>query len=287
LSAGLATPGTPATDWSYSWDLPSPGQYGVYSRAVDSVGKQVESPFTTFMVVDSSADSEPPDVTIVTPGPGELVPVGLVTVNGTATDNLAIESVEVAVRSNTTGQWLHSDGTWGPFRWNAALLDNPGTTMSAWSWSFDAADSGSYGLLAIATDLAGNVDPTRPWVTFSATSGEGDTVPPNAVVAAPLRNQSLPIGIIDVAGSATDDMGVAEVSIAVRNNDSGAWLRPDGTWGSFAWNAALLDNPDALATDWTWSFTAPEPGSYGLQVRARDTSGNPDPTKPWIPFTVS
>jgi hypothetical protein len=254
---------------------------------IDTSGKLASGPTTAFSVVGSTGDSVPPDATVLAPVPSESVPLGLVTVSGAATDNVAVVAVDVAVRNSDTGAWLRPDGSWGSFAWNAALLDTPGALSSGWSWSFTTAEQGSYGLMVRATDVAGNVDPNKPWVSFTTTSGGGDVEPPDAVVAGPLRNQSVPIGVVEVTGSATDDVGVGEVSVAVRNNDTGAWLRPDGSWGGFAWNAALLDSPESPSTAWSWSFPTAEPGSFGLQVRARDTSGNLDPTKPWIPFSVN
>ena len=286
LDADLATPGTPATDWSYGWLPPAEGDYAVSSRVGDAAGKEATLPQTLFTVVDAAADTVPPDGTVSQPARNEAVPLGTVSVQGMATDNIGVATVEVAVRNNETLQWLRPNGTWGNFAWHPAAVASPGDTETAWSWSFEATDATTYGLVARAIDLAGNIDPTRPWIPFSVTTGVGDTVPPNATVTTPTRNQTLPAGLFEAIGSATDDVGVAGVSLAVRDNATLLWLRPNGTWGNFAWLPAELTNPDASTTDWTFAVTLPDPGDYAISVRAADTSANMDPTRPWVPFIL-
>jgi hypothetical protein len=103
-------------------------------------------------------------------------------------------------------------------------------------------------------------------------------------VTAPTKQEILPVGIVDVTGTATDNTAVQRVRVAVKDRAAGLWW--DGAaWGSFTWFDATLASPGAATTDWSWTFDA-GPGLYGFLVAAEDSSGNADPTKPWVPITV-
>lgn len=114
-----------------------------------------------------------------------------------------------------------------------------------------------------------------------------DTTPPNGTVAVPAPNAALTGPSPVVRGTATDNVGVTNVDYAVRDRSTSRWLQANGTWATtFVWLPATLAAPGSKST--AWSATLPlGTGSYALQVRARDGARNVDPTKPWVPFTVT
>jgi sugar lactone lactonase YvrE len=112
-----------------------------------------------------------------------------------------------------------------------------------------------------------------------------DGAPPDASVAVPSPNQQFAQNTaIAMAGSAVDDVAVASVKVAIRNQDTGLWWRPNGTWGAFAQHDAVLGAPGSPVTAWTFAWPGGPVGRYALQVITQDGTGKTDPTKPWVPF---
>ena len=101
---------------------------------------------------------------------------------------------------------------------------------------------------------------------YDFTAGGGNSAAPSTQVTYPPEGAQInnPNGTLTVAGSASDALGVAAVEVAV------AFLGPFGvTWYDAATttsNAAAIDNPAVLsqpgatATTWSFAFPAPAPG---------------------------
>ena len=88
--------------------------------------------------------------------------------------------------------------------------------------------------------------------------------------------------VVALQGTAQDDVGVAYVSVGIRNESSRKWLQPDGEWGS---NFRLVEVPSTAkgeaSMSWTGTFTLPA-GEYGITLAVHDTSGNPSiEPRPW------
>ena len=76
----------------------------------------------------------PPDTTIPfgafsTPASAGQVPVGPVTITGTATDNQALGTVYIALKRNDTNTWLRANGTYGAFGWLPVTVASPGADV--------------------------------------------------------------------------------------------------------------------------------------------------------------
>lgn len=123
-------------------------------------------------------------------------------------------------------------------------------------------------------------------VAVAAPAAAADAVPPDGTVTVPSQDQELTTSPVVLRGQATDDLGVGAVHVSIKDRATGLWLRPNGTFGAFARVAAILGSPGASTTQWSFSFTPP-PGLYALSLRATDTSGNVDPTMPWVRFEVA
>jgi len=238
-------------------------------------------------------DTTTPDGTVTVPVKDQIFSSTPVTLSGNATDNVGVTEVRIGIQDRVSKQWFRSTNTWGAFQAQQATLASPGGTSTGWTFSFTppSGGSGQYALQVTAADAAGNVDPTKPWVTFNVSSGGGgnDTTPPNGTVSVPTNTQTLNGIPAQLSGSATDNVGVAQVRIAIRDRSTGLWLRGNGTWGTFQNLQAVLGAPGGTSTNWTFSFTPPAGGSgnYALQVAAVDAAGNVDPTKPWVPFQLN
>ena len=203
---------------------------------------------------------------------------------GTATDDRGVTHAYAQVRDNSTGQWLRPDGTWGTgARRIETTLDAPGATSTGWSLT-TTLDDGAYGFDVIARDAAGNWS-SKPWTRFSVASTVADTTSPAVAVSGPASGAEVVGPTVTLTGTATDDRGVTHAYAQVRDNATGQWLRPDGTWGAGARRIeATLDAPGATSTGWSLTTTLPD-GRFGFDVIARDAARNWS-TKPWTRFDV-
>jgi hypothetical protein len=90
------------------------------------------------------------------------------------------------------------------------------------------------------------------------------------------------------AGTATDDVSVTRVRMAIRNAATQQWLQANGSFGStFAQFDATLSPQNAASTNWTWAVQNLPSGSYFVQSKAVDNSGTNETVTPWVPFSVS
>jgi hypothetical protein len=89
------------------------------------------------------------------------------------------------------------------------------------------------------------------------------------------------------SGSASDNRGVTEVRVAIKNPGNGQWWHSDGTWGEYRSYPARLTSAGARTTSWSFSWTAPWAGSFGINATARDAAGNADSAPAWRAFTVT
>ena len=117
--------------------------------------------------------------------------------------------------------------------------------------------------------------------------GGGDTAAPNTTVTAPAANAVLGSSSVTMTGTASDNVDVDRVNVTLQNTTTGAWLQPNGTFGtSAAVVTATLVNDTVTATGWQVSATLPN-GSYALTATAVDTSAIADPSPATRSFTVS
>lgn len=181
-------------------------------------------------------DTTAPSVSIASPAAGSTV-AGVVTVSGSASDNVFVSRVDVAVDGGT---------------YQAA------SGVTGWTWTFDstARADGSHTIAARATDSAGLTSTTSVTVAVSNAPPPppADTTPPAVGITAPAAGATVS-GTVAVSGPAHDDSAVARVDVAV---DGGAWSTASGTT---AWT-------------WSWSSATVTDGSHTLTARATDTSGN-------------
>src|SRR5262245_56609013 len=109
-------------------------------------------------------------------------------------------------------------------------------------------------------------------LSSAGATAQVDAQEPNSTVSTPVAGSAV-TSPVSFAGNASDDVAVTKVRTAIRNQSTLLWLQLDGTYSStFRLFDAQLDAPGARSTHWTWS-TSLAPGSYGLSVRAVDSSG--------------
>ncbi len=286
--ATLDTPNGTLTGWSFSVSLPD-GSYAVKPKAFDTSGNADPTPpWISFVVDSTSPDVAPANGEVDVPVGGQVFVAPDVVLSGTATDDVGVTKVKVAVRNKVDKTWLQADGVTFAVKYVAvpATLDTPGGTLTGWSFPVSLPD-GSYTVVLKAFDAAGNVDPTPPWVSFILDTASPDVTPANGEVDVPVGGQVFVVPDVVMSGTATDDVGVKKVRVAIRNKVDKTWLQPDGVTFAIEYASfpATLDTPNGTLTGWSFSVSLPD-GSYAVKPKAFDTSGNADPTPPWISFVV-
>ena len=113
-------------------------------------------------------DNTPPTTAITAPTNNQTLPVGTVTVAGTANDDISgVSTTQIAIQDSVTKLWWNaSTNTWTSTRtWISTALASPGALSTTWSygWSGNVAN-GSYFVQARSIDAAANTQGT-PYAT--------------------------------------------------------------------------------------------------------------------------
>ncbi|MEZ5281241.1 MAG: Ig-like domain-containing protein [Acidimicrobiales bacterium] len=110
-----------------------------------------------------------------------------------------------------------------------------------------------------------------------------DDVELDTTIVSPLTGQQFDQGsTVTIGGLASSPAGVDRVQLTVLDLNRDVWLRPDGTWGSWAGLDATLGAAGDNQTGWTIDITLPETGTYELKAKTFDRAGDKDPTAPTI-----
>ena len=255
IDGGPFQPVAGTTSWSSTIDTRplSSGAHSFTVRALDAAGNAGTATIS-LTTSNSTPDTTAPVVAIASPAEGASV-AGAFTVTGTASDNTAVSSVEVAV-----------DG-------GAFALAN-GTT--SWTATVDAASlsSGSHSISVRALDASGNAHVATRTVTTTTSASPGDVV----VTDPAARGSLLPLGANamatwgDVSGLVYTEAGTTRMGAWFRNAATGATssvtLPTDSLvgWGD-------LGMQMTSATD-LWVFG----GSGPMVLRHYALSGSPLPS---------
>lgn len=291
------------------------GDVGGTFRAVNGKGEQVWSYDTGASILSSPAItsnqvfiasgngflyafgigggvSEKPDTVITDPlnnttiiNPGENVDI---TITGTASDDISVSRVLVAIKNISTGRWWNAaTATWETiFTQNEASIEEVGDAANnvTWQAKFPSTFSGgSIFVQAEAVDSDGQHDAEVAIINFTISSlGNPPTgkftypeYAKNYVSYFPDGRNSFPI---TVTGTAEDVLGIKRVYVRIRNSDhqefycgiKGCPDLPPGT----LWQPkpilveAVLDNPGGTSTTWSIDFPAYDhPHNYRFEMR--------------------
>ena len=163
-------------------------------------------------------DIDPPDLVITSPIDGAMLTSTLVTVTGTASDDVGVDKVELSTDGMT---WVLATGT------------------TSWSGTVTLAE-GPNTIFARATDTAGNTATVSIAVTV-------DT-PPTVAITSPADGAVLPSTSMVVSGTASDSEGVEMVELSL---DGTTYVLATGTT-SWSGTLTLAEGPNTIfarATD--------------------------------------
>lgn len=172
-------------------------------------------------------DGTAPLVTITSPSNGSVVS-GTVTIQVAASDNIGVSSVSVSVDGVSMGT-----RTAAPY---------------SFSWS---ASSGNHTIVATAKDGAGNTG--QHSISVSDNTVAADVTAPTVSITSP-ANGSAVSGTVTVALAASDNVGIASVSLSV-----------DGV---------LVGTLNSSPYNFSWNSSNVADGNHTLTAKALDAAGN-------------
>jgi DNA-binding beta-propeller fold protein YncE len=235
-------------------------------------------------------DTTLPTATMTVPAQNQVYQgLSPITFSGTAADNVGVTAARVAIKNIATNLWWRSNNTWGAYQLQPASLGTPGGTSTTWSYTWTPPMTGSFSVLVESADAAGNVAVPKPTRSFTVSNAPPDTTAPNGTVTTPSPGQVFPgLGAKAFSGTATDNVGVSSVQLAIKKGGSNLWWNGTAFVTGFRWfTTATLGSPGGTSTGWTFSWTPPATGPYGLQVRANDAAGNFDASQPFVNFSIT
>ncbi len=280
--------GAKNTTWSKEITVPVEGTWKAQARATDTTGQPDLDTADGEWIV--SEDGAAPIVSISAPvamvpptSVATLVvaPGAPLTFSGSANDDEDLNSVEILLRNNTTREQLDAGGVWGVDsvqEWHRISPTNLSSPNHNWSYTtpFNLSP-GNYSFEVRATDELGlsTASANRGRLTINA-QVPGD-LPPDGrlnVTGTITGGQSLHL---DLAGTATDDFGVASLRLSLEDRDTSRYLQPNGTMSAaFATRLVTLASPNATSTTWTLPIDLPREGDWEVTAYAYDTVGQQD-----------
>ncbi|MFC1843314.1 Ig-like domain-containing protein [Thermodesulfobacteriota bacterium] len=225
---------------------------GSPNEVEDLAGNPMGSPHI-FSYTTAVVDTVEPTSTITAPTNGAELGGGdfPYTITGTATDNVAVSTVQVSING---GAWQ-----------TTTITSGAGTPSANWEYTWTLPADGSYTIQSRATDSSSNVETPSAGISVTV-----DATDPSSSIIAPTDGATLNIASPDpytISGSASDTGG-GTVTLVEVNIAGGGWQTATGT------------------TSWTYPWTLPADGSYTIQSRATDSYGNVEAPGPSITVTV-
>ena len=161
--AGVAAPSPTSVTYSFGFVGVGYGQsYLAQAQAIDTSGNvRIGSTVKFSTAASPSSDTVSPTTALFDPAMDSVRPGGSITIDGEATDDVALATVEIAIRDRNTNLWWNpATSSWGSLKWIPATLASPGAMNSTWSYSWTGDVSrGSYYVQARSTDTSSNTDP--------------------------------------------------------------------------------------------------------------------------------
>ena len=277
----LTAPNATSSGWSLPVTISGNRNLRVLARTVgvnrhEGCDARRSKKFETFGLAD-----QPPNTAIT--GPSGVQNSTTFTVTGTATDDNGVNAIRFTVR-DAQGRYLQADGgTETAYRTFTGQPDVIGATAATWSHELTLPYESEWTMQATAIDTAGQSDlrsADRSWIVSATAIAPSVSISAPAAMLPPTAAFPLtvaPGGPITFAGSATDDTGLTDVEIQLRNTTTRENLAADGSWGTDAiagWYRLLPLN--FTGSSFNWSYTTPfdlTPGTYTFTVRATDSDG--------------
>ncbi|MBI4248640.1 MAG: fibronectin type III domain-containing protein, partial [Elusimicrobia bacterium] len=222
----------------------------------------------------SVADGQSPISTILAP-PNNSSVGSLSTISGSATDNLQVASVRLAIEHVSASEppqyW---DGTsWLQSYYEINVGISPAASIN-WSYAGPAGSylvpGDQYRIHAVAKDSSFNSHEVVAAVTYEA----ADSQPPGVTIAAP--NAAFSSSLAVISGSAYDNGTVAQMKVILKDISNSTFWNA----GNASWQSSTFENSIAITTGSfvSWQFAGPTGliggHSYVIQAKAFDSNSN-------------
>ena len=267
FTAPLSNPDGLSTEFSRALTGVPAGQYTARVEVRDVSGQRTVATRSWAQLGAAS----PPRIELASGGDAKAPENSQFAFSGSAEAEAGVERVEILIRNAVTWEGVGLNGALGPV---AAYFPIPGTnggTSVDWSYQSPALPAGTYEVLARVTDTFGALDFHRTQIVAGPT---GDESPTLTITPALRHQQGLETFTVEIGGTATDDLAVADVIILIQDRTNNQWVQPDGSTSTVAHPfRASVANPGALTSDWNFAFTAPREGRYNFIVRSVDAVG--------------
>jgi hypothetical protein len=289
FQAELETPGEPFTTWSFEVTLPE-GAWRATATAIDDIG-QTDSSFSR-RSWDVFPTNEVPTVAITAPTDGTEFPHQTqLTIEGMASDDGAVDLIEVRVRNDLTRYGMQANGLYGPNAgyYRVTPVPQGGTTVT-WTVTTPPLPPGVYTVQARAYDDLGVRTPSADYARVSVAAVVPGDEPPDTRLDGPAYTQDIDTLDITVGGTASDDRGVEQVMVQIYNWSLFRWVAADGSFVSGrTWIPASVATPGAIATTWSLPLSLAGPGRFTMTAVAVDDASQWDPdsaaaTAEWLIF---
>ena len=250
----------PNGEWQYQFSPTLPaGNYIVITFAFDTAGN-VQSPRNVKLFSVQPVDSTPPIASVDSANASQL--------SGTASDNVALDRVELAIRNSSLQYWNGSG--FGSYQRVQATLQNNGN----WQYNFTSPlPIDDYAVVAFAFDTSNNVQSPRPVHNFTVQAQ--DTTQANATIN--FASGSL------ITGTASDDTSLDRIELAIGNSSAEFW-NGNSLVSSYNRVVATLQSGGG----WQYQLTPSLPtGTYAVTAFAFDSAGNVPTFRDTLSFVVS
>jgi large repetitive protein len=282
INATLSNQTATGADYSLTLNIPNNRVLKVFAKTVGSNGTSDPTQAVKKIETFSTADKTP-NTSISGPG-GTVIPTTTFTITGSATDDIGVNHVQVAMKDMNTGNFLQNDGTMGPLQDSVRVTpDVVNGTSTTWSTEVTVPYESQWRAQAWAVDTGGQSsldNVTRTWVVSSTAIAPSVSINAPALMNPPTAAQPItlaPGSPITFSGEAIDDQSLQNVEISLRNNTTREQLDNGCSYGVNSISGFCRVSPiDIGAKNYSWSYTTPfnlKPGSYSFTVRATDEIG--------------
>jgi hypothetical protein len=233
----------PASQTTYSFLNPISGTRYYFAITAFNTSGTESSRSNEVSAIFSVPDSTLPNVAITTPAGNVTVTNGTLAMAGTASDNVGVTQVT----------WVNSTGSGGT-----------ATGTTAWTASVSL-QSGTNVITVTARDAAGNTRTASVTVTYNP-----DTTLPTIAITTPSGPLTVTTSPVAVSGTASDDIGVTQVSWSNSAGGSGT------ATGTTSWSANVTLQAGANII----TFTARDAANNTRTAAVTVTFNPPDTTLP-------
>jgi PKD repeat protein len=282
INATLSNTSATGADYSLSVSTPISRVLKIFAKTYGNNGTS-DSSQATKNIESFGTDDRTPNTSISGPNTSVIADTTF-TISGSASDDVGVSRVRLAVKDLQTNRYLQSDGSTGPsidtFQVTPDLVNGLSTT---WSYEVTVPYEGQWRAQAWAVDTAGQTsldNATRDWVVSSTGIAPSVNILTPAIMNPPTAAATFtlaPGSPVTFSGQAIDDEGLQSVEIQLRNSVTREQLDTGCQYSASSISGWCRISPaNITGSSYNWSYTTPfdlKPGNYTFSVRATDDIG--------------